>query len=86
VQKDNGGNEECDLGKDNGNTALGPAGCTIGCTNPHFCGDGIVDPGEKCDLGDKNGKKLDKDKQLSSTDDGLVYCKVDCTIPDGIVF
>jgi len=22
---------------------------------PHYCGDGIVDPGEQCDLGGNNG-------------------------------
>ena len=84
VQKDNGGTEECDLGKDNGNTDLGRDGCTIGCMKPHFCGDAIVDPHEECDLGDKNGKKLDKDQQPS--DDGIVYCQEDCSIPDGVVY
>ena len=50
--------EDCDLGKQNGDTSLGASGCTIGCTKPHFCGDGIVDTNlnEQCDLGDNNGK------------------------------
>jgi len=51
--------EECDLGKENGDTSLGSAGCTFGCTKPHYCGDGIVDTnlGEQCDLGANNGQK-----------------------------
>ena len=50
------GPEECDNGKENG-TQYGRDGCTVGCTKPHFCGDGIVDTdrGEQCDLGDANG-------------------------------
>jgi len=84
VQKENGGSEECDLGKDNGNTDLGKDGCTLGCLLPHFCGDNIPDPGEACDLGDKNGKKLDGEHNPS--DDGIVYCKEDCSIPDGVVY
>ncbi|HEY5284359.1 MAG TPA: DUF4215 domain-containing protein, partial [Polyangia bacterium] len=55
VQNSNGGAEECDLGKDNGNTALGKDGCSVGCLKPHYCGDGIVDSGEECDLGSNNG-------------------------------
>jgi hypothetical protein len=51
--------EECDLGKENGDTSPGSAGCTFGCTKPHYCGDGIVDTnlGEQCDLGANNGQK-----------------------------
>jgi hypothetical protein len=86
VQKDNGGSEECDLGKDNGNTDLGKDGCTLGCLKPHFCGDGIPDPGEACDFGDKNGKKLDKNHDLSDADSAIVYCNTDCTIPEGGLF
>ncbi len=86
VQGPPDGPEECDLGKDNGNTDLGKDGCTIGCLKPHFCGDNIVDPGEACDLGDRNGKALDTDLQPSESSDAVVYCKPDCTIPDGIVF
>jgi cysteine-rich repeat protein len=77
VQTDNGGSEECDLGK---------KGCTIGCLNPHFCGDNIVDPNEACDLGDRNGQKLDTSLQPSTNSDAVVYCNPDCTIPDGVVF
>jgi hypothetical protein len=38
-------------------TSVGLDGCTLGCTKPHFCGDGIVDSslGEECDLGSRNG-------------------------------
>ena len=39
-------------GQRNGDTTLGKDGCTIGCAYPHFCGDGIVDPGEGCDFGE----------------------------------
>jgi cysteine-rich repeat protein len=86
VQTEHGGSEECDLGKDNGNTDLGKEGCTLGCLKPHFCGDGIPDPGEACDLGDKNGKKLDKDKNITDGPDGTLFCKEDCSIPDGVVY
>ena len=89
VQTDNGGSEECDLGKDN-STNPGKDGCRIGCLKPHFCGDGIVDPdpplSEICDLGDRNGKKLDTSLQPSTSSDAIVYCTTDCTIPDGVVF
>jgi cysteine-rich repeat protein len=46
------GSEQCDLGRQNG-TAYGEDGCTSTCTDPHFCGDGIVDTayGEECDTG-----------------------------------
>jgi cysteine-rich repeat protein len=86
VQGPPDGPEECDLGKENGNTNLGKAGCTIGCLKPHFCGDSIVDPNEVCDLGDRNGKKLDTSLQPSDSSDALVYCTPVCTIPDGVVF
>ncbi len=50
--------EQCDLGKQNGDTSLGTAGCSFGCLKPHYCGDGIVDTnlGEQCDLGALNGQ------------------------------
>jgi fibro-slime domain-containing protein len=88
VQTDNGGKEECDLGKSNGDTSLGKDGCTIGCLKPHFCGDKIVDTGEDCDLGELNGQKLDSGSATSPSDsqDAKVYCNTDCTIPDGIVY
>jgi hypothetical protein len=85
VQNDNGGKEECDLGKDNGNTDLGKNGCTIGCLKPHFCGDKIPDSNEACDLGDLNGKKLDKDTREPS-DNGIIFCTADCSIPDGVLY
>ena len=46
------GDEECDLGSLHNNGTYGdPTGCTLGCTRPHYCGDGIVDSlyGEECD-------------------------------------
>jgi len=81
------GNEECDSGKANG-TDGGPNGCTLGCTKPSFCGDGKVDTvrGEECDLGDRNGQKLDTQLAPSTASDAQVYCNTDCTIPPTIVY
>lgn len=75
------GPEQCDLGAKNG-TVDGPDGCTLGCTTPHFCGDWIVDThlGEECDLGERNGKRLDQQGNLSDAPDAFVWCRVDCTI------
>ena len=30
-------------------------GCTYTFQRPHYCGDGILDPEEQCDLGNQNG-------------------------------
>lgn len=81
------GPEECDNGKDNG-TDGGPNGCTLGCTKTSFCGDGKPDTvrKEECDLGEKNGQKLDKDLNPSSDTDAQIYCNGDCTIPPTIVY
>lgn len=48
--------EECDLARFNGETAY-PDPCTVACTRPHYCGDGILDTdrGEVCDPGVLNG-------------------------------
>jgi fibro-slime domain-containing protein len=50
--------EQCDLGANNGNTALGNNGCSYTCQKPQYCGDGIVQTnlGEQCDLGAQNGQ------------------------------
>jgi fibro-slime domain-containing protein len=81
------GNEECDAGKANG-TDGGPNGCTLGCTKASYCGDGKVDTvrGEECDLGDRNGQKLDTQLAPSSAPDAQVYCNTDCSIPPTIVY
>jgi len=81
------GTEECDSGKNNG-TQYGPAGCTLGCTRPHFCGDGRLDTdrGEECDLADKNGMKVDRNRTPSADDTAQIYCTIECKIPPGIVF
>jgi hypothetical protein len=57
------GNEERDDGKDSGSNHT-QGGCTLGCTKPHFCGDAIVDTdrAEECDVGPRNGVKLDADR------------------------
>jgi hypothetical protein len=40
------GPEECDLGQQNNTAVYGDrVGCTRDCTSPHYCGDGILDPG-----------------------------------------
>jgi fibro-slime domain-containing protein len=87
VQTDNGGKEECDIGKKNGEN-LGKDGCTIGCMKPHFCGDGITDTNlkEECDFGENNGKKLDREGNPSDAEDAFVHCLPDCSFPPGIVF
>jgi fibro-slime domain-containing protein len=84
---DTNGPEECDDGKLNG-TDQSPNKCTIGCTKQHFCGDGYsdTDRGEECDLGEKNGKKLDSETNPTSDDSGQIFCATDCTIPGGIVY
>ena len=46
-----------------------------------LCGNGIVDPDEECDLGDRNGVKLDTSLQPSDSAEGRVYCSLACTIP-----
>ena len=81
------GDEECDSGKANG-TDGGPNGCTLGCTKASYCGDGKADTarGEECDLGDRNGQKLDTQLAPSSAADAQVYCNTDCTIPPTIVY
>jgi fibro-slime domain-containing protein len=81
------GKEECDLAKDNG-TQYGPEGCTLGCTRPHFCGDGRLDTdrGEECDLADKNGVTLDRDRLPSSAPTAQIYCTADCRFPAIIPF
>jgi fibro-slime domain-containing protein len=50
------GNETCDKGKENSDTAYG--GCTTQCTPGPFCGDGKTAPdhGEECDDGTNLGK------------------------------
>ena len=81
------GSEECDSGKNNG-IQYGTSGCTFGCTKPHFCGDGHADTdrGEECDLGDKNGATLDRNRNPSTEPTAIVYCTPACKIPEGVVF
>ncbi len=47
------GDEECDDGSKNSDTAYG--GCTTQCRWGAFCGDGIVNGPEECDNGKDNG-------------------------------
>jgi large repetitive protein len=65
------GSERCDLGRQNG-AAYGEAGCTSSCTQPPFCGDGIVDSahGEECDRGVLGG----------AADPGPRRCTGECKI------
>jgi fibro-slime domain-containing protein len=81
------GDEQCDDGKLNG-TDQSPHGCTIGCTKQHFCGDESLDTDrdEECDLGDRNGVKLDTELKPTGDDSGQLYCTKDCTIPPGVVY
>jgi len=84
------GPEECDLGKLNGDTSTGGK-CSVGCKAPRSCGDGKADTdlGEECDMGDKNGLKLNSQLQpVSDPNDptAQVFCTADCTIPPGVVY
>jgi len=90
VQGPPNGPEECDLGKQNGDTSAGSQ-CSVSCKAPRSCGDGRVDTdlGEECDLGDRNGLKLDSQLQpVGDPNDPAtqVFCTTDCTIPPGIVY
>ncbi len=90
VQSAPNGPEECDKGKSNGDPSLGSEQCSLACRKPRSCGDGDLDSdlGEQCDLGDRNGLRLDRDQQpLSDPDDpkGQVFCTVDCQIPPQLV-
>jgi len=80
------GEEECDLGKQNGDTSLGKDGCSIACKKPRGCGDGHVDTDrdEQCDLAGNNGVKLNV--QLQPDPAGQVFCETDCTIPPGVIY
>ena len=90
VQSPPNGPEECDLGKQNGDTSAGSK-CSVSCKAPRTCGDGHVDTdlGEECDLAGNNGVKLNS--QLQSVSDpndpsAQVFCTTDCMIPPGIVY
>ncbi len=90
VQGPPSGPEECDLGKQNGDTSAGSK-CSVSCKAPRSCGDGKVDTdlGEECDLAGNNGVKLDSQLQpVSDPNDpnGQIFCTTDCTIPPGIVY
>ena len=90
VQGPPSGPEECDLGKQNGDTNAG-SNCSVACKAPRTCGDGKVDTdrGEECDLAGNNGVKLDSQLQPVSDPNALgaqVFCTTDCTIPPGIVY
>jgi cysteine-rich repeat protein len=72
--------EQCDLGKLNGSNN-GAGGCTFGCLEPQYCGNGIIDPGESCDLGPFNGVLLD-DHGNPSQNGGWIMCEKNCRVPD----
>jgi fibro-slime domain-containing protein len=87
VQGEPDGPEQCDAGKDNGSGGA----CNIACKKPRSCGDGVVDTdlGEECDLGDKNGVRLDTGLQPvadSSDPTAQVFCSSECRIPPGVVY
>jgi fibro-slime domain-containing protein len=85
------GPEECDKGKNNGDTSVGKDQCSLSCRMPRFCGDGKLDDdlGELCDLGTRNGVALDGNQQpLSDPNDpkGQIFCTTDCLIPPQLVY
>jgi cysteine-rich repeat protein len=81
------GSEECDLGARNG-LDPGQNGCTIGCTRPHYCGDGNVDTsmGEECDLGARNGLLLDSSGIPSDAPGAHCLCDRQCRLCEGILY
>jgi len=61
------GDEECDLGPDNADTATCKSDCTA-----QFCGDGFVGPGEGCDDGNPiDGDECSNTCALASCGDGV---------------
>jgi fibro-slime domain-containing protein len=91
VQGPPNGPEECDLGKQNGDSSVGKNWCSLSCKKPRSCGDGSVDTdlGEQCDLGEKNGLKLDGQLQpVSDPNDptAQILCTTDCTIPPEVIY
>jgi cysteine-rich repeat protein len=62
------GEEECDLGDENADTAACKSDCTA-----QACGDGFVGPGEGCDDGNPiDGDECSNDCMLASCGDGVV--------------
>ena len=56
--------------------------CRTDCSMPS-CGDGIVDAGEQCDLGDANGGSACRsDCSMPSCGDGIVDAGEDCDLGD----
>ena len=49
------------------------------CPTCAYCGDGILEPGEECDLGELNGKCFDA--QWCPTDYCCPSCLTDCVVP-----
>jgi cysteine-rich repeat protein len=81
------GSEKCDLGPRNGLVG-GQNGCTIACTRPHYCGDGIVDIslGEECDLGERNGVMLDSSGLPSNDPSAHCLCNAQCALCEGVLY
>jgi fibro-slime domain-containing protein len=48
--------EQCDKGSQNDDESYGPTSCKTNCTLGGFCGDGMRNGSEACDLGANNGK------------------------------
>jgi hypothetical protein len=84
-------NEECDEGADNTDSldcSYPSTSCTL-CNRlckkvigtPHFCGDGIVDPGELCDKGASNTDSIDCPYGQTSS---CTLCNTSCKTISGV--
>jgi hypothetical protein len=73
----------CKHSKDAGVDSPAPdAAVDVGTSDAGYCGDGIVGPGEECDLGSLNGVSLDTSSSpWTPNPNGVVWCNSSCRNP-----
>jgi hypothetical protein len=54
------------------------------CPTCAYCGDGILEPGEECDLGELNGRCLDA-QGCPTKDYCCPFCDTDCRVPSCVL-